>query len=276
MATLRVLTFSPDWGLPSAGPFAVKLLAWLELTGIPYEQVIEDNPRKGPKGKNPWIELDGERIGDSELIIELLGRRYEVDLDEGLSPVQTALGHAWRRTFEEHFHQVLEWELFAHPAGAAYMRTSLASKMPPLAGPLAFSMLRSHFRKQLYARGIARHTPDIIKAKGRADLDALATFLGDRPFLVAERPTTADTAVFGLLAPMVYWPMPTPVASYARSLPRLVAYCDRMHQRCFGGASVAAQVSGPGRDGFRRRLVRVAKYALGVSPRMNDSPQARR
>ena len=31
MTTLRVFTFTPDWGLPSAGPFAIKLLAWLEL-----------------------------------------------------------------------------------------------------------------------------------------------------------------------------------------------------------------------------------------------------
>ena len=29
MTTLRVFTFTPDWGLPSAGPFAIKLLAWL-------------------------------------------------------------------------------------------------------------------------------------------------------------------------------------------------------------------------------------------------------
>src|SRR3954469_11145790 len=67
MSKVRVFTFAPDWGLPTVGPFALKLLAWLELAAIPYEQVIEANPRKGPKGKNPWIELDGERIGDSEV-----------------------------------------------------------------------------------------------------------------------------------------------------------------------------------------------------------------
>jgi hypothetical protein len=33
---------------------------------------IEANPHKGPEGKNPWIELDGDRIGDSEVIIDLL------------------------------------------------------------------------------------------------------------------------------------------------------------------------------------------------------------
>ncbi len=53
MSTLRVFTFSPHWGLPSGGPSALKLMAWLKLAGIPYEQAIKDDPRKGPKGKNP-------------------------------------------------------------------------------------------------------------------------------------------------------------------------------------------------------------------------------
>jgi glutathione S-transferase len=96
MATLRVFIFAPDWGLPTVGPFALKLLAWLELAGLPYEQVFEANPRKGPKGKNPWIELDGERIGDSEVIIDLLRKRHAIDLDDGLTPEQVAIGHAWR------------------------------------------------------------------------------------------------------------------------------------------------------------------------------------
>jgi len=234
MTNLRVFTFSPHWGLPSAGPFAIKLLAWLKLAGIPYEQVIEDNPGKGPKGKNPWIELDGEPMGDSELIIAFLSQKYGVDLDAGLSAEQKAVGLAWRRTFEEHFHQVLEWELFVHPAGEAYIRKALVSQMPPVVGPLIFSMLRSKLQKQLYARGLARHTPDVIAAKGRADVDAFAAFLGDRPFVVGDQPGTADTAVFGQLAPLVYWPMETPVASHAKSLGSVVGYCDRMRERCFG------------------------------------------
>jgi glutathione S-transferase len=96
-------------------------------------------------------------------------------------------------------------------------------------------MLQSHFRRQLYARGIARHAPEVIAEKGRADLNVIAAFLGDRPFLLGEQPTSADTAVFGLLAPMVYWPMATPVASHAKSLANLAAYCERMRKRCFEG-----------------------------------------
>jgi glutathione S-transferase len=241
MPALRVFTFSADWGLPAGGPFDLKLLAWLNLAGIPYEQVFQDDPRKGPKGKNPWIELEGERIGDTELIMDLLGKRFGVDMDQGLTSEQRALGHAWRRTFEEHFHQVLEWELFIHPAGAAHMKAGLKAKTPPVIGTLVFNMMRSYFRKQLHARGLGRHSPEIIKGKGCADIDALAAFLGERDYLLADRATSFDAAVFGLLAPMVYWPMNTPVAQHARSVPAIKAYVDRMKQLCFDGRDILGE-----------------------------------
>lgn len=230
---LRVFTFAPNWGLPTTGPFAIKLLAWLELAGIPYEQVIEEDPRKGPKGKSPWVELDGQRIGDSEVIIDRLSARHKFDLDAGLTPADRAIALAWRRTFEEHFHQVLEWELLIHPAGVAFMRERITPLAPPGLAPLVLSMLRRHFRKQLYARGVSRHAPDVIAAMGRADIDALAAFLGDRRFLVADRPTSGDLAVYGLIAPCVHWPMKTPVAQYARTVPAITAYCDRIYAACF-------------------------------------------
>jgi glutathione S-transferase len=119
-------------------------------------------------------------------------------------------------------------------------RKHLTAKMPPLIGPVVYSMLQSHLKKQLYARGAPRHTPEVIEAKGRGDVDALADFLGDRPFLLADQATVADTAVFGLLAPMVDWPMETPVASYAKSVRTIVSYCDRMRQRCFEREDAAA------------------------------------
>lgn len=235
MPMLKVSTFTPNFGLPAGGPFDLKLLAWLTLAGVPYEQTFEDDPRKGPKGKSPWIEFEGQRIGDTEIVIDLLGKRYGVDLDQDLTPEQRAIGHAWRRTFEEHFHQVLEWELLIHPAGWTFMESSMRESAPPVLGRIVPHLVRSHFRKQLHARGIGRHPPEIIEAKGRADLDALAAYLQGRTFLVSDQPTSSDAAVFGLIAPMVYWSMATPVALYARSLPSVAAFCERMRARCFGG-----------------------------------------
>jgi len=58
VASVRVHTFSSLFGgLPAGGPFDLKLLAWLNLAGIPYEHAFEDDTRKGPKGANPWIAM---------------------------------------------------------------------------------------------------------------------------------------------------------------------------------------------------------------------------
>lgn len=228
MTEVVVYTFSSAWGLPTTGPFALKLLKWLELSGIPYRQVFEDNPGKGPKRKNPWIEIDGQRIGDSETIIDLLAGRTGFDIDAGLGGDRRALSHAARRMLEEHFHQVLEWELFVHPAGAAYIREAVSAVLPALvAGPIA-AQFCGHFRKQLTARGIARHPPEVIAAKGKADLMALEALLGAARFIGGERPAMADVSAYGLLAPMAKWPMRTPVADFLKSRTHLMAYVDRV------------------------------------------------
>jgi glutathione S-transferase len=226
---LKVFTFSPAWGLPTSGPFPLKLLKWLDLSGLPYRQVMEDNSMKGPKKKSPWIELDGQAIADSEVIIDVLSKRSGFDIDAGLSAEQKALSHAVRRMLEEHLHMIFEYELFVHPVGVAGSHVVVESMPRVMQGPL-FRYLRGHMRKQLYARGIARHDEATIARKGRADIDAVEALLGDKPFLVADRPAMADVAAYGLTRPMSIWPMKTPVAEYVKSRPKLVAYLKRVEQ----------------------------------------------
>ena len=123
---------------------------------------------------------------------------------------------------------VLEWELFVHPAGAEAVRSMVARTAPRvLVGPVA-SMVCRHFRNQLRARGIARHSDETIAAKGIADLDAIEAVLGDKAYLVADGPSMADVSAYGLLAPMAGWPMRTPVAGSIKARPRLLAYLQRM------------------------------------------------
>lgn len=228
MQPLTVVTFSPDWGLPSTGPFALKLLKWLDIAGIPYVQTHEDNSAKGPKGKNPWVEIDGERIGDTEIVIAMLAARTGFDIDAGQDPLTLARNHAVRRMVEEHLHQVLEWELFVHPAGAEYIRSKVRAVAPPVVSGIIASRVCGHFARQLHARGIARHSDEVIARKGIADLDALEGLLGGTRYFGGERPAMADVSVFGLLAPMGYWPMKTSVADNLKSRRTLMAYLERM------------------------------------------------
>jgi glutathione S-transferase len=228
MSDLTVFTFSPAFGLPTAGPFALKLLKWLEIAGIPFRQAYEDNSHKGPKKKNPWIELDGERIGDSEIIIDLLAARHAFDIDAALTAERRAELHAVRRMLEEHFHMIFEWEMFVHPNGAPFAREVAQAMVPPLvAGPMAAIVCRV-MSKQLHARGIARHSDEIVAKKGKADVDAVEVLLGERAFLGGDHPAMADVSAYGLIQPMARWPMRTPVADYIKSRPALISYLDRM------------------------------------------------
>lgn len=232
MPVTRIFTFGPDWGLPTTGPFALKLLCWLNLNDIPYTQVVENNPGRGPAGKSPWAEIDGKPVADSERIIAQLAARYGIAYPVDPSTATDAAAHAFKIAFEEQFHQILEWELFVHPSGAEYIDGAVRREVPRIVASLVSASFRRHFRKQLVARGIGRHDPATIFDLGRRNVDALATWLRDRDFLGEGVPSIADLSVFGQLAPMLRWPMQTPVANYAKESDGIRAWADRMAAHC--------------------------------------------
>lgn len=239
MPDLKVVTFAPDWGLPTIGPFGLKLLGWLNRARLRYEHAFEINSFKGPKGKSPWAVIDGVPVGDSGRIIRQLVAATGFDIDAGLSPGQRAEGHLVVRALEEGFHQVLEWELCVHPAGVEAFDAMVATAMPPVVAPMAGRWVRRHFRRQLHARGIARFSETEIAAIGRADVDAVAARLADRPYLLGDRMAMADLAVFGQLAPMARWPMSTPVADHIKAQRPVMDFVGRVQAACFGNGSAA-------------------------------------
>jgi glutathione S-transferase len=240
-ATIRLFTFAPAWGLPTAGPFGLKLEMCLRMLGAAYEPVYENDNRKGPKRKSPWIEDGDVRLGDTECILDHLHRTRGMDIDGILSPPERARSQILRKMLEEHYHQVFEYELVVLDEGFVHLRKifqgSMSAPMVALVGPL----IRRGFKKHLFERGVARHTPEQVTAMGREDVDALATWLGDREWFVADRPTKADASAFGLLAVSIRSPLMTPVCSYARSKPNLVAFVDRALARFFPEHAAAAR-----------------------------------
>jgi glutathione S-transferase len=228
---IRVFTFSPAWGLPTMGPFGLKLIACLSMLGVPFELVHEDDTRKGPKRKSPWIEDGDVRLGDTELILKHLERTRGVRLDADLDALRAARGHAIRRLVEEHFHQVFEHELIVRDDGFAILKETMRGTVPALLLPLVAGMFRRALRQHLFERGIGRHSAEDIEAMGRADVDALVALLGDAQFFLGDTPTKTDASAFGLLATTTCSGIPGPVAAYARAQPSLVAYVERGRAR---------------------------------------------
>src|SRR5215813_9979865 len=100
---IRLFQFPRLFSIPNLSPFCSKLETWLRIAGIPYDVVDTPNPRKGPKGKLPFIEDAGLRIGDTSLIVDYLAKTRGVDLERHLNASQRAIALLVQRTLEEHF-----------------------------------------------------------------------------------------------------------------------------------------------------------------------------
>ena len=67
----------------------------------------------GPKGKCPWITINGEDIGDSELVLDDLTHRFNVHLDTQLEGREAAVLEAVRVMVDEHlFWYILDSYLY--------------------------------------------------------------------------------------------------------------------------------------------------------------------
>jgi glutathione S-transferase len=231
---IRLFAFSSGWGIPfeTAAPFPLKLATWLRMADVPYSFVVANDPSKGPKGKSPWIEWGPVCMGDSTLITAYVGERLGIDLDTDLEPHQRALAVAIQRMLEEHYHQCFEHQLFFGRGGAERI-AAFASTFPvPLRWMLP-PLFKRAFVQQLHARGMGRHTEEVIIAQGKADLDALSELMRDRPFVLGDAPSSIDACVFGFLGVTIYVEGDNPLFRHAASLENLVAYCERMRSRYF-------------------------------------------
>lgn len=239
---MRLFVLGTAWGIPfpTSAPFPLKLGTWMRMADINFEWVTENNTGKGPKGKSPWIEYEDIRMGDSTLIIEHLRTKFSVDLDAHLDASQRAIGVAVQRMLEEHYHQCFEHQLFFGHGGRERL-TGFAATMPAPLKWLLPTVLTKQFGKQLHARGMGRHSDEVIVQQGKTDLDALSEILGDKPYLLGDTPSSFDACVFGFLGVTVYVEGDNPLFTYAASKDNLMAYCERMRARYFAETIASAR-----------------------------------
>jgi glutathione S-transferase len=233
-APLRVFVFGPGWGVPfpTAGPFPLKLCTWLRMAEVPHEIVVENDPRKGPKGKSPWIDDGGTLVGDSSIIIARLTDRFGVKLDAHLSADERARALVIQRAVEEHYHQAYEHQLFLGRGGPQRL-AEFVSTLPAILRFVVPRVLASQLRSQLHARGLGRHDEREIIAQGKADLDALNQLLGESRYVLGDRPSSIDACVFGFLGASVYVTGDNPLFAHAASLRGLKRYCEQMRAEYF-------------------------------------------
>lgn len=102
---------------------------------------------------------------------------------------------------------------------------------PPLKVRLNFKLVIKQNKADLHGQGMGRHSPAEVAQLAEADLRALSTQLGGKPFFLGDQPTSTDAAIFGILA-QALWVLPGSVQEklVKEELKNLEEFCQRMRK----------------------------------------------
>jgi len=235
---IRLHQFAPAWDIPNLSPFCVKVETYLRMAGLPYETVAAFPPQ-GPKGKLPFIEDGGRRIGDSRLILDYLKQTYGDPLDGVLTPAERAVASAMQRLIEDDLFWGLVYARFGkRDRNWAETRRATFGRLPPVIRSIVPQFARWQMRSRLRGHGMGGHTEAEIYQLGRQDLGALADFLGEKPWFMGAAPTSLDASAYGLLVNILWCPIESPLKERVRVLPNLVAFCERLRERYYADQPV--------------------------------------
>ena len=228
------------FGLPDTSPFVMKTEVQLMMAGLLYERASAIPPQ-APIGKLPFIDDHGEVVSDSTLIRAHIECKYDVDLDQHLSPRQRAEAWAIERMVEDHLYFAMVWFRWIDPDNFAKGPAHFADSAPEAAREQLRRDLQARKVAELHAQGLGRHSPERIGQLGARSIDALAQLLGDKPYLFGTSPSGVDAIAFGVLAAVVTPFFDTPLRRAAEAHANLLPYVARMMEQYYPAHEWAAE-----------------------------------
>lgn len=236
--TIKLYGFAKFGELPDLSPFVAKLEGYLRLAGVPYEK-RQGDARRAPRGKLPYIVHAGNKVPDSQRIIEYLAEQGVCNLDDWLDDDQRVELFAVRSMLETdlYFTVILHfrWQL---DAGWTHYREAIApvlreSGLPGfLLGPILRS-IRKQTIAQVKGQGAGRRGTEENLAHARETFRALARFVERRegPWWFGHKPSSADAIVHAFVAGTIKPKMGLPIEGLADPHPRLLEWFEHVDAR---------------------------------------------
>jgi glutathione S-transferase len=226
--------FGAGFGLPEISPFVTKTEVQLKMAGLAYRKE-RAMPPASPKGQLPFIDDDSRSIADSTFIRAHIESKYGFDFDAGLDRQQRAQAWAFERMIEHHVY----WAL----VGGRWVDAENFAKGPTHFFDGAPEHVRDKLREDAQFRvaenyllsGLGRHGPDDDVDLALRSLFALSVQLGDKPFLMGERPCGTDATAFGAIAGILTPFFESRLRAETERFENLTAYVDRMMQQYYPG-----------------------------------------
>lgn len=227
---LQLVTLPPAFGLRNVSPFCLKIEMLLTALQLDFDTTAIQDPRKAPKGKLPYLDVDGRQLADSELIAEYLDELTGGKVYAGLSAAQKAQGFALARLTEDHLYWIMVGSRWLDDAWWPNIVKDFFGFVPGFMRPLASGLARREVRKTYHLQGLGRHSLEEQRGFATRDLAALDASVPAQGFLFGERPGIFDFTIASLMAG-VYDQQPASwVTPLAQQYSNLQAYTERVQQ----------------------------------------------
>lgn len=236
---ITVYTFGPAFAQADPSPFVVKTLTLMKMSGLDHQLEVAD-VRKAPKSKLPFISDNGQIVADSSLIKMHLETAHGVDFSGGYSERELGIGWSVEKMLEDHLYWIVVDARWMDDENFNRGPRQFFEKIPAPARPLVHWMVRKEIRRNLWGQGLGRHTSEELLQLAEKDLTSLAAILGDRPYILGDRPCGFDASCYGFVSSVLVPLFDHPTTNAAKRHDNLVAYAERMRAEFFPELDQAA------------------------------------
>lgn len=232
--------YGPAFGFPDLSPFVVKILYYARAQGFPVNAVVS-SPRKSPRSKLPFIEVNGTQLCDSRFIIQHLESIHPQPMNGWMSAADHARAQPLQSMLEEHLYFITLCGRWVYEDGYAVLHPVLVNYLqqagiPAFLAPTVAKLIRKSVIKQSYAQGAGRLSREEHHALAMDIFSALDHALGDKPYILGDKPCTLDCTVGAFTTLGLISEFQHEVSKAFLQFPRLQAYGRRSHENYLAGA----------------------------------------
>ncbi len=224
---LTLYSYPELFGVADNNGYGLKVFAFLKLAGVAFTHEHVFDASAAPRGQLPYIDDDGDVVGDSETIIAHLVGKYRLTIDAALSPAQRTTNLLVTRMLDD-LYWVMSYSRWKDERFYPAFRDGFMAQHSRI-DAAGLDKARDYNAQRYFFQGIGRYTPDRSYARGIADLQALADLIPAGGYLHGARPTSIDAGIYGFIANIHFFPIPTPLKQFVTAHPNLVRHCEAIH-----------------------------------------------
>src|SRR5712692_8926901 len=231
--TKTLYSYAELYGLADNNPYGLKVFAFLRFCNLAFRHEHIFDAKTAPRGQLPYIEDDGEVVGDRDAIIPHLIRKHRLTIDAGLTVAQRNTDHLVRRMLDD-LYWVMSYSRWRDDRFWPFFRDKLLETHSRLTASDLEAARKYNFERY-YFQGIGRYEAEEVYGRGLADLQVLVNLVGANGFLFADKPNSIDAGIYGFLANIHFYDIGTALKRCVVSHPDLARYGNPLDATGMGG-----------------------------------------